>query len=49
VDLFIGRGIVHLIVPHRWQRIVHLSFPEDKLEAFLTKGDLQQALPPISR
>jgi sialate O-acetylesterase len=26
-DLFIDKGLIHLIVPHRWSRIVDLSFP----------------------
>jgi hypothetical protein len=44
VDLFTDRGFVHLIIPHRWQRVVHLSFPESQLDAFLTRGELQRSL-----
>jgi hypothetical protein len=45
VDLFVDRGMIHLIVPHRWQRLVHLSFPIDKLGTFLTHDELASALP----
>lgn len=46
IDLFIDRGTVHLIVPHRWQRVVHLTFPEDQLDAFLTRDQIKQRLSP---
>jgi hypothetical protein len=46
VDLFVDKGAVHLIIPHRWQRIVHLSFPEDRLQDFLTRDQLRAALAP---
>lgn len=45
IDLFADKGRVHLIVPHRWQRVVHLSFPADQLAAFLTRDELRRALP----
>ncbi len=44
VDLFTDRGFVHLFIPHRWQRVVHLAFPEDQLGAFLTREELARAL-----
>lgn len=40
VDLFADRGFLHLIMPHRWQQVVHLRFPEDRLETFPTRDDL---------
>lgn len=40
VDLFTDKGNVHLIFPHRWQRVIHLTFPENKLDTFLTREQL---------
>lgn len=40
VDLFTDKGNIHLIFPHRWQRVIHLTFPEDKLDSFLTREQL---------
>lgn len=40
VDLFVDRSFIHLIIPHRWQRVVHLRFPEQKLREFATRADL---------
>jgi hypothetical protein len=45
IDLFVDHGLIHLIVPHRWNRIVHLAFPEEQLPSFLTKDELRRALP----
>ncbi|HEV7403443.1 MAG TPA: sialidase family protein [Chthoniobacteraceae bacterium] len=45
IDLFVDHGVIHLIVPHRWNRIVHLSFPEDQLASFLTRDELRRSLP----
>lgn len=42
VDLFTDKGNIHLIFPHRWQRVIHLTFPEDKLDSFLTREQLAQ-------
>lgn len=43
IDLFTDRGYVNLIIPHRWQRVVHLRFPESKLGEFLTRSELAKA------
>jgi hypothetical protein len=40
VDLFVDHGRVHLIVPHRWQRVVHLAFDIAKLGDFKTREQL---------
>ncbi len=40
VDLFTDRGNIHLIFPHRWQRVIHLVFPENKLDSFRTREQL---------
>jgi hypothetical protein len=45
VDLFVDQGYVNLILPHRWQQVVHLRFPESKLDSFLTRDELKRALP----
>jgi len=45
VDLIADRRTIHLFLPHRWEEVVHLSFPEDKLGTFLTKEELKKALP----
>jgi hypothetical protein len=34
---------VNLIIPFRWQRVVHLRFPESKLGEFLTRDELAKA------
>ena len=31
MDLFIDRGTVHLFIPHRWQQVTYLRFPENLL------------------
>ena len=31
MDLFIDRGTVHMFIPHRWQQVTYLRFPESLL------------------
>ena len=31
VDLFIDRGTIHMFIPHRWQQVAYLRFPESLL------------------
>ena len=40
IDLFVDAGRVHLVMPHRWQRVVYLSFDVDNLGAFKTQREL---------
>ncbi len=42
IDLFADKGNMHLIIPHRWQRVVHLRFPASKLDEFPTERDLRK-------
>ena len=40
VDMFTDAGEVHLFLPHRWERIVHLRFPEQYLATLPTRQEL---------
>jgi hypothetical protein len=40
VDAFTDKGIMHLFIPHRWERIVHLTLPEAALTALPAKDAL---------
>ncbi|MEW6357188.1 MAG: sialidase family protein [Planctomycetota bacterium] len=40
IDMFVDEGIVHLFVPHRWERVLHLRFSESDIGRFLTRQDL---------
>ena len=40
VDMFIDDGEIHLFVPHRWERVVHLRFPEGHLATLPTREEL---------
>ena len=31
MDLFIDHGTIHMFIPHRWQQVTHLRFPETLL------------------
>ena len=31
MDLFIDRGTIHMFIPHRWQQVTYLRFPENLL------------------
>lgn len=42
VDLFTDKGQVHFIVPHRWQRTLHLAMEESALTGLSTKPQLVQ-------
>jgi hypothetical protein len=39
--MFTDGGVLHLIVPHRWQQVLHLTIPEVKLATAPTKAELQ--------
>lgn len=39
MDLFIDRGTIHLFIPHRWQQVTCLPFPEDLLPQLPTAAD----------
>lgn len=40
VDMFVDGDDLHLIVPHRWQQVLHLVIPESALAALPTKAEL---------
>jgi hypothetical protein len=40
MDMFTDAGEVHLFLPHRWERIVHLRLTEEHLASLPTKVDL---------
>ena len=40
MDLFIDRGTVHLFIPHRWQQVTYLRFPENLLPELPTASVL---------
>lgn len=40
VDLFEDDGILHLIVPHRWQQVLHITLPSAALKSLPTKEEL---------
>jgi hypothetical protein len=40
VDAFVDDGLMHLFVPHRWERIVQLSLPEASLGDLPTRAEL---------
>lgn len=42
LDAFVDRGEVHLFVPHRWERVLHLHFKESELKQFPTATQLWQ-------
>ena len=44
LDMIEDQGVIHLFVPHRWERVLHLTFPESDLGRFPTAGDLGRAL-----
>ena len=39
-DMFLDGGMVHMFVPFRWQRAVHLSVPETDLRNLPMKREL---------
>ncbi len=39
LDMIVDDGMIHLFVPHRWERILQLSFPEEHLETLPTKDE----------
>jgi hypothetical protein len=42
LDMIVDDGTVHLFLPHRWERITHLTFDESRLETFPTKDKLSK-------
>ena len=40
MDMFVDNGAVHLFVPHRWERVLHLEMREDALASLATKNEL---------
>jgi len=40
LDMIVDDGMIHLFVPHRWERILQLSFPQEHLETLPTKDKL---------
>ena len=40
VDAFTDDGVLHLFVPYRWERIVHLTLPEALLADLPTRREL---------
>jgi len=41
LDAFTDNGLLHLFVPHRWQRCLHLQLPETELTRLPTAPELQ--------
>jgi hypothetical protein len=39
-DMFTDNGMIHLFMPHRWSRALHLVFSEKDLEKFVTGKEL---------
>ncbi len=39
LDMFTDEGEVHLFLPHRWERVVHLRFPEENLPPLPTREE----------
>lgn len=39
-DMFVDDGVVHLFVPHRWRRALHLTLPEAALDTLPTRKEL---------
>lgn len=43
-DMFMDEGTIHLFMPHRWSRALHLTFKESDLDKFPTAKELKQKL-----
>jgi hypothetical protein len=43
LDMFVDEGVVHLFVPHRWQRCLHLQLPEAELHRLPTAKMLEMS------
>ena len=37
VDMFVDDGTIHLFVPHRWERVLHLQLKEPELASLPTR------------
>lgn len=46
IDAFVDRGVLHLFMPHRWQRALHLSVPESVLGSLPTREQLAMKAQP---
>jgi hypothetical protein len=42
--MFMDGETVNLILPHRWQRCLHLTLPESSLHTLPTAADLATAM-----
>lgn len=42
LDMIESRGVIHLFVPHRWERVLHLQFREADLPKFPVKSALAE-------
>jgi len=40
LDMFTDEGVIHLFLPHRWERILHLRFTEEHLKTLPTKEEI---------
>ena len=41
MDCVVSDGTLNLFVPHRWQRVLHLSIEESQIQNLLTESDLR--------
>jgi hypothetical protein len=41
MDCVVSDGTLNLFVPHRWQRVLHLTIKESQIQNLLTENDLQ--------
>ena len=41
MDCVVSDGTLNLFVPHRWQRVLHLTIKESRIQNLLTENDLQ--------
>jgi len=44
LDMIEDQGVIHLFVPHRWERVLQLTFRESDLGQFPTAEELRQRL-----
>jgi hypothetical protein len=43
MDCFVDGKVLHLILPHRWKRVLHLTLPEDALRRLPTKTEIKKS------
>ena len=46
VDAFADQGVMHLFMPHRWKRALHLTIKESDLEKLPTRAEIKTAATP---